>query len=144
MIEVVLALGVVSFALVAIMGLFPMALKSAQESQRQTRATQIAQQIFTDLRAFPPANTLIATNTNIASAQIRFSLTNSTTRQVSYTYDGVPMGGGNVSGAVFSAEIKVAPNIPSQNLTTISALIETPPGGAYRSKYYFSTVLSQK
>jgi type II secretory pathway pseudopilin PulG len=49
LIEIVLALGIISFALVGIMGLFPVAMKSAQESQRETRSAHIAQQIFSDL-----------------------------------------------------------------------------------------------
>ena len=39
LIEIVLALGVISFAIVGIMGLFPVAMRAAQESQSETRAT---------------------------------------------------------------------------------------------------------
>lgn len=49
--EVVLALGVVAFAAVAILGLFPVALDTARESQRETYATLIARSLFADLRA---------------------------------------------------------------------------------------------
>lgn len=49
LVEIILALGVISFALVGIMGLFPVALKSATSSQRETQMGVIARSIFTDL-----------------------------------------------------------------------------------------------
>ncbi len=41
LVEVTLALGIVSFALLAILGLLPVGLKSAQDSSEQARATDI-------------------------------------------------------------------------------------------------------
>jgi type II secretory pathway pseudopilin PulG len=46
MIEVVLALGLVSFALVAVLAFFPMGLKSNRASVSETRAAQLAKAIF--------------------------------------------------------------------------------------------------
>lgn len=126
------------------MGLFPIALKSALESQRETRATQIAQQIFNDLRAFPATNTLIATSTNILDPQIRLNLTNNSSYAVSFSVDGKPIGGANSPGAIYSAEVTAVPNSPAPKLTTISAVIESPASAVNRSRYYFVTVLSQK
>ena len=42
LIEVVLALGIISFAIVGIIGLMPVAMKSAGDSMRETDATFIA------------------------------------------------------------------------------------------------------
>ena len=53
LIEVVLALGVVSFSVLAIIGLFPVGYKNATESRRETSAAFLAQQISGDLRATP-------------------------------------------------------------------------------------------
>ncbi len=50
LVEVVVALGVVAFALVGIIGLFPLAIRTNLECQRETRATQIAQMVLADLR----------------------------------------------------------------------------------------------
>jgi len=46
-----LALGVAGFALLAIMGMLPMSLKTQQASIQQTTANTIISQIFSDLRA---------------------------------------------------------------------------------------------
>jgi type II secretory pathway pseudopilin PulG len=46
LVEVVLALGVVSFAIVAILGLIPTGLQTSHSSQDETRASQIAQSIL--------------------------------------------------------------------------------------------------
>lgn len=53
LVEVVLALGIISFVLVAIFGLFPVGYKNAQESRRETRAAYLAEQILNDLRSSP-------------------------------------------------------------------------------------------
>ena len=51
LVEVALALGVAAFALLAIMGMLPMSLKTQQASIQQTTANTIISQIFSDLRA---------------------------------------------------------------------------------------------
>ena len=51
MIEVVLALGVAAFCLIAVMGLLPVGLKTQQGSVNQTKANAIISQIIDDLRA---------------------------------------------------------------------------------------------
>jgi type II secretory pathway pseudopilin PulG len=49
LVEVVLALGVISFAIVAILGVFPIGLSTSHSAQDETRAPQIAQTIFATL-----------------------------------------------------------------------------------------------
>lgn len=49
LVEVVLALGVISFAIVAILGVFPVGLNTSHSAQDETRAPQIAQTIFATL-----------------------------------------------------------------------------------------------
>lgn len=51
LVEVVLALGVVSFAIVAILGLIPMGLQTSHSSQDETRAAHIAQSILATFSA---------------------------------------------------------------------------------------------
>ena len=53
LIEVVLALGVIGFALLAIIGLLPIGLQSGRASVQETRANHLAEQIFTVLRSHP-------------------------------------------------------------------------------------------
>lgn len=50
LVEIVLALGIVSFCLLALYGLLPMGYKNAQDSRRETRAAFIAEQVVSDLR----------------------------------------------------------------------------------------------
>ncbi len=56
LVEVVLALGVVSFAIVAILGVIPVGLNSGRSSQSETRAAQIAQDILSSLASQSQAN----------------------------------------------------------------------------------------
>ena len=46
LVEVVLALGVISFAIVAILGILPIGLQTSHSSQDETRAAQIAQTVL--------------------------------------------------------------------------------------------------
>ena len=57
LIEIVLAIGVVAFSMIAVLGLLPVALKIQQASIQQTTATQILSQVGSTLRAavrYPP------------------------------------------------------------------------------------------
>lgn len=56
LVEVVLALGVISFAIVAILGMVPTALQTGHSAQDETRATQIAQTIFSALASQASTN----------------------------------------------------------------------------------------
>src|SRR5438876_1174654 len=51
MVEMVVALGVAAFALLAVMGILPVGLKTQQASVNQTKANAVLAQIVDDLRA---------------------------------------------------------------------------------------------
>jgi uncharacterized protein (TIGR02598 family) len=53
LVEVVLALGVIGFSLLAIIGLLPIGLQSGRASIQETRANHLAEQIFSTLRSQP-------------------------------------------------------------------------------------------
>lgn len=146
LIEIVLALAVISFALVGIMGLFPAAMKSAKESQQETRATHIAQQIFDDLASLPGTNTFVAIGTNIVNSSSRqaINLTTSGTYLVSYDLAGLPLGTGNLPNSTFLASIGITPNSPTAGLTRVQATIQAPPAAAddRRSSYVFVTLMN--
>lgn len=55
LVEVVIAIGVVSFAIVAILGVFPVGLNTGRSAQNETRATQIAQDILASLVSQAPS-----------------------------------------------------------------------------------------
>jgi uncharacterized protein (TIGR02598 family) len=53
LVEVTLALGIISFAFVAIFGMLPVALDSARDSIDRTRGAQIAQRLFAETQQTP-------------------------------------------------------------------------------------------
>ncbi|MEX1118158.1 MAG: hypothetical protein WEB60_05120 [Terrimicrobiaceae bacterium] len=154
LIEVVLALAVIAFAITGIMGLFPVALKSAQESQRETRATFIAQQIFNDLKASPSTNLLIATGANVVDqgnfVTPRPSLVDAWSNSVGFDQSGMPMQplanpASPQPGVIFVANISSTPNTPTSGLARVQVDVETPAQAAAtnRSKYTFVTLMRQ-
>ncbi len=69
LIEVVLALGIIAFALVAILGMIPVALESNRASIDETRATEIAGQVFATLSSQPfEAISLCGNGINLSAA----------------------------------------------------------------------------
>lgn len=54
LVEVVIALGLATFALIGILSMFPVALGTAQDAVIETRVALIAQNIFSDLREGAP------------------------------------------------------------------------------------------
>ncbi len=149
LIEVVLALAVIAFAITGIMGLFPVALKSAQESQRETRATFIAQQIFNDLKASPRTNLLISTGSDLLDSgnfvTPRPSFTNAWSNIVSFDLAGAPIGVGTNTEAIYLASVSSTPNTPVSGLARVQVDVETPAqaAAANRSKYTFVTLMQQ-
>jgi type II secretory pathway pseudopilin PulG len=152
LIEVVLALGVIAFALVGIMGLFPVAMKSAQESQRETRATLIAQQIFSDLRVASGTNRFVTSGPSVSNTN-GLSLASAGNLYLAYNTNGVPLAAiaasdftnsyGDVSTS-FVANVTVDPNTGTSNLSRIQATIEAPAAApsANRTKYTFVTLMN--
>ena len=142
LIEIVLALGIIAFALVGIMGLFPVAMKSAQESQRETRATHIAQQIFSDLRTGSPTNLLIGVASNLLPANT--ALSNSWSNTISFDVNGSLLGSGQNANAIFLAQVSGTPNTPSPGLSRVQVDVEAPAVAATtnRSRYTFVTLMN--
>ncbi len=155
LIEIVLALGVIAFALVGIMGLFPVAMKSAQESQRETRATLIAQQIFADLRVASGTNRMLVHGASAGTPSAlttNFNLSQNTNAFLAYDADGqglaLPVSASDFSSSVpaatFLASIAADTNTGVSNLTRVQATIEAPASApsTNRSKYTFVTLMN--
>ena len=151
LIEIVLALGVIAFALVGIMGLFPVAMKSAEESQRETRATLIAQRIFSDLRVASGPNRFVTSGSNDVTNAV--NLASGTSVFLAFNTNGVPVTaipGGTFSNsytdaaATFLAAVSVDTNTGTANLSRVQATIESPSAApsANRSKYLFVTLMN--
>jgi uncharacterized protein (TIGR02598 family) len=108
LVEIVIALGVAAFALVAVMGMLPAGLKVQQSSVQQTTANEIMAAILNDLRAdvvLPPGQASKETASGFGLhghwAQV------ATPDTLYFTNDGTQTGAVNQigAGAVFRAKI---------------------------------------
>ena len=74
LIEVTLALGVASFAMLAIFGLLPVGLQSSQTSTQQTLATNIATAILADMTQVPSASAIAASSGTLSSISSEYGI----------------------------------------------------------------------
>lgn len=91
LIEVVLALGLTSFALIGILGMFPLALSTAEDAVIETRVALIAQNIFSDLRDGAPTAATVVTGPNTVEDVETLDLSGATLPPpifIAYTQDG--------------------------------------------------------
>ena len=127
LVEVVIALGIVSFAVVAIVGMLPMALKTAKASMFETDATLATQRVFSEMQTGSGANRMVSTGDN-SSANI--SLNANSTNILAFKSDGKPMFIANsleANPAVdFFAEILVSTNTGVSNLSQVQVNISHP------------------
>jgi len=130
LVEVVIALGIVSFAVLAIVGMMPMALKSAQESMRETDSTLIAQRIFSELRTGSGANRTITKDASTNTQTLILTAHNSTNNFLGFKENG-EVNGFTTSGAQnanldYYAQISVFTNTGVSNLSRIQIDITAP------------------
>jgi uncharacterized protein (TIGR02598 family) len=130
LVEITFALGVAAFALLAILGMLPVALKTQQTSIQQTTANSIISQIFADLRAdlrLPPG---LASHEGVAGFQLHGHWAQMMTPDTLYfTQEGKQTG--NVNGsppadAVFRAKITYNP-LPPTDTTSLASITVTWP-----------------
>jgi type II secretory pathway pseudopilin PulG len=160
LVEISIALGIMAFALVGIMALFPLAMRSSQESQHETRATFIAKQIYADFAASAsPTNTFIATGTNLANPAHRlspFSLAANSTNAILYDEEGNPLGPLTPAAAfetnvpmnlwptaVYATRIIVSTNNLPPGLSRVEVLVSAPAAASLsnRARFLFVTLL---
>jgi uncharacterized protein (TIGR02598 family) len=146
LVEVVIALGIVSFAVLAIVGMMPMALKSAQDSMRETDATLVAQRIFAELKTGIGANRTVTKDTNNNSQTISLSA-NTITNFLAFTQDGMVQEFANSAPANasydFYAQISVFTNTGIANLSRVQIDIAAPAAApaTARTTNSFTTLL---
>lgn len=149
LVEIVLALGVFAFAIVAILGLFPAALTTAQRARAESIAPEIARGIFATLRGnaerkydtFPPsgANASFTGQVKVARPDkstgldlvLPLNLANTDTRYVVYTLDGECVGQAanavNISKlGFFLVTVASTPDPDVKGLTSLTVTIEYP------------------
>lgn len=152
LVEVTLAIGIIAFALVGIMALFPAATKAALESQRETRATFIAQQILADLTSGPPTNTFLGTSAELAISNNRtpLNLATNNTFVLAYTEEGrflqtnAPQNFALPNPtASFLTKLTITTNDLPSGLSRVEVLVTAPASATEtnRSRYPFITLL---
>lgn len=158
LVEVTLALGVMAFALVGIMAMFPMAMQAARESQQETRATFISQAIFSDLSSGTNASARqLAIGTNLTSAQDRLAVNLASASQIvlGFDEDGLPVGTNSASGFtsgiqnprwVYAAQVTISTNNLIPGLSRVEVEVTAPAAAARtnRTSYPFITLLRNR
>lgn len=160
LIEIVLAMGILTFALVGILGLFPVALDTARESKEETLAAQIAQSLHADIRRAPadPARIMVSGfNPAAPSAYRSLALGSNDTVYIAFGSNGRPWGnvptaaeyvGGYtdstaVDSALFIARVSSTFNPPEHpGMARIDISVESPASApeAVRTKRVFITL----
>ena len=151
LIEIILAVAVIAFALTAILGMFPVAVGAATDSQRETQAALIARSIFDQLQARPETPTRYFTlvpdaddNPNQDSKQITIELAKQNTYHDAAVLDsdGKPLDGGVSDPAkAYSVDIAVSPQAPpSDKLSQVTVTVNTRSASV---SYPFSTLIRQ-
>ena len=147
LIEIILALGIISFALVGILGLFPVAVDAATSSQRETHAALIARSIFDQLNARPESpKRIIGLSEDFdgsSPAPVTLDLDKGSSATINYDIDGNPSAGGGTT-AIYQAEISVAPVTGPPDLGVSQVTVTVKPRNASGVSYPFASLLLRK
>jgi hypothetical protein len=158
LVEAALSLAIISFAIIAILGLLPVGLRTASESGRETRAALIARRIVDELRSLPADNTALVRGASATNPIWRIPAIDLSTPSVHLlTYDeqgeGLPAEmkpeefDPPLSGAAhFVAEVRVTPDFPSEGVSHVQATVEAPAHApsSRRSRYVFVTLMRHR
>jgi type II secretory pathway pseudopilin PulG len=164
LVEIVIAIGVATFALVTILSLLPVGLRTAQQSRNQSRAAYLAEQIVSDLRSSSFNNaSILSPNTAVPgspltalSATINLAAAPATTNFLYLQCDGqnnvlatatASQYANGVSTANVNYLVQIgASSAPITNLSTVSVEVSAPAQGALtsRSRYGFQTMIGNR
>ena len=154
--ETVIALGIVTFALVGILGLFPVALQSSSASQTETRGTLVARTVLGDLQGPSPGDAFLATGPDVTSDRQSINLAASQTQYAVYSGTGQALalgdaalfsGGTGLPDAAFLLRLTIQANDPSPGLSRVVLNLVSPPGlpnGPARTTNTFVTILRNR
>ena len=151
LVEVTLAMGLLVFVMVAIMALLSAALKSELEAERETQATFVSQNIFSDLASgASPTNTFLVCGPDVLepSGMLPLNLTRSSVSCLIYSEQGTALGIETIPGFVlpvatigarYGARVTVSPVADRPNVSRVEVEVEVPVtvSTAGRSKFQF-------
>ena len=130
LIEVLLAIGIVSFAVVAIVGMLPIALNTAKDSMLETDAAIIAQRVFAELQASTGTNRPVSISAHGDTKAIDLSSDGTNYLAFSDTWEvqsspasEAPI---NDMGVQFLGIVSVATNTGISNLSRVEVSITSP------------------
>jgi uncharacterized protein (TIGR02598 family) len=159
LVEAALSLAIFSFAIVAILGLFPVALQTAKESSAETRATLIARRIVDEIQSRPATNITLIRGVSVTNASSRISgldLSSSFSSVLLYDEQGEGMtnevaaqdfaSGITAAGVYFATEVSLTANLPRPGISRLQATVEAPASApsSRRSRFVFVTYMSQR
>jgi type II secretory pathway pseudopilin PulG len=122
LVEVVISLGVISFALVTILGLFSVGLKINKESSDQIQASDLASRILATRRALP-----MIYNANLPIPPLTNTTTVSNSTPILVAINGTTSTTGVPTSDIYNLNYRIAPASPS-NLMNVYLLLWGPPG----------------
>jgi len=142
LIEIILALGIISFTLVGILGLFPVAVNAAADSQHETQAALIARSMFHELESHPgtPNRTITVGGDLIDGRPVKVDLSKAVTLTDMAGFDsgGTSLSDASDTMAVYTVDLKTEPVTPANGLTRVDVTVKTK-----RTSFPFSTLLRQ-
>lgn len=159
LVEAALSLAILSFAIIAIMGLFPVALQTARESNRETRATLIARRIVDELESLPGTNTAVVRGPSVSNPGWRLAgmdLSASSVHVLAYDEQGEGLTNElapaefqnpiSAPNAYFATELRVTPDFPIAGISRVQATVEAPANApsSRRSRFVFVTLIKQQ
>jgi uncharacterized protein (TIGR02598 family) len=159
LVEAALSLGIFSFAIVAMIGLFPVALQTAKESGAETRATLIARRIVDEIQSLPATNISLVRGSSVTNAHARISdldLSRASTSVLLYDEQGEGMtnqvaaqnfyDGITAPNAYLVAEVRLTPDFPRPGIAHVQAIIEMPASApsSRRASSVFVTYMNQR
>jgi len=130
LIEVTIALGVVAFALVAIIGVLPMGLNSVRHSGSILQADVMARDLISTLRTRPDYQTLLSEFPLPDLTSDSLVLPN--TNRVFITENGLVSA--NPENAAFAAEYTITRDVDSDRILYVHLQLAWPPQGATNSR----------
>lgn len=154
LIEVVLAVGVISFALVGIIGLFPVAMQSALDSQRETQVAFIARSLISEIQRIDGDKAYVTVTTANPTGEregldagdlVTINLSTASTTPTEFFFDDAGgMVASNATSALYRADVTVDRTGQPGGLSRVDVKVSVPANApvANQRAYHFVTLIN--
>ena len=130
LVEVVIAIGVASFCLIAVLGLLPVGMKANKDSSNQTTAAGLAMAIASDLKATPATTPAISTNSTTYRLSIPPAGSAATTSTLYLSEDGSTNASASDFKSSYRATVTITPPASGLKSATAARILVTWPATA--------------